>query len=217
MFLRTHGLKGAPQEYLLDPTDKEVMRRHKPVTSCLLFLLLVSTGCATSITPPPDPADPVVVHLFDHGRHPSLVLPRPDGSFVRYVYGDWKWYALADTGFFQAFDAMLLPGPGALGRKLLDSQADFDTLRQRDPAEHTHVIRVSRSDAAALDGRLDALFERNAPTATFNSAYDLDFVHHPRSYSFFHNCNHEMKTWLQSLGCRVQGAAVLSKWKVKQR
>jgi len=181
----------------------------------LLMLMLLTTGCATVITPPPNPHDPVTIHLLDHGRHPSLILPRPDGSHVRYVFGDWQWYARGDTGFLQAFDAMLLPGRGALGRRILNDADDFADLKRRDPAEHTHVLTVSRADVAALDERLDTLFAQNASTLRVNKEYDLDFVHHPDRYHFCHNCNHVMKRWLQSLHCRVQGAAIQSHWKVK--
>jgi hypothetical protein len=179
------------------------------------MLLLFATGCATVVTPPPSPRDPVTIHLLDHGRHPSLVLPRHGGSYVRYVFGDWQWYALGDTGFLQVFDAMLLPSKGALGRRVLNDESAFQELRRRDPAEHTHVLTVSRADVEALDRRLDALFQRNASTLVPNEEYDLDFVHHPARYHFFHNCNHVMKQWLQSLDCRVRGAAILSHWKVR--
>jgi hypothetical protein len=182
-----------------------------------LLLLLTTIGCTTTITPPTNPKDPVTIHLLDHGRHPSLILPRSDGTFVRYVFGDWQWYALADTGFLQAFDAMLLPSQGALGRRILNDADDFDYMKRRDPAEHTHVLTVSRADVAALDERLDTLFAQNASTLRVNKEYDLDFVHHPDRYHFFHNCNHVMKQWLQSLHCRVHGAAIQSHWNVKHR
>ena len=189
------------------------MRTAHLMTICLL--MLATTGCATTITPPSDPQGPVTIHLLDHGRHPSLVLPRPDGSFVRYVFGDWQWYAVGDTGFLQAFDAMLLPSKGALGRRILNSESDFAYLKKSDPAEHTYHLTVSRADVAALDQRLDTLFAQNASTLRVNKEYDLDFVHHPDRYHFLHNCNHVMKQWLQSLHCRVRGAAIRSHWTVK--
>jgi hypothetical protein len=181
----------------------------------LALLCVIATGCTTGITPPPAPSDPVTVWLVDHGRHPSLIMPLEQGKLVRYAYGDWKWYALGKTGFFQGIDALLLPSQATLGRKVLQDDADLKSLRRLDPFQHQYPLVVSRAQADALRQRLDELFEAHRPTLRFNRDYDLEFVHHPSNYTLFNNCNHETARWLQELGCRVRGLRLVSVWQIK--
>src|SRR5215212_532158 len=155
-------------------------------------------GCANTSIPPPAPADPVTIRLLDHGRHPSLIIPLSDGAFVRYAYGDWGWYALGHSGIIHAFDAMLLPSHGALGRKLLSSPQDFALLRRRDPSQHTYFITVERSRAEQLRQTLDEAFHNRSASAHFNPDYDLEFVPSNQNYWALHNCNQVMANWLRA-------------------
>jgi hypothetical protein len=173
--------------------------------------MALPAGCTTSITPPPSPRDPIVVFLLDHGRHPSLVLPTPDAHLVRYVYGDWSWYALADTGALQAIRATFLGSPAALGRREFKT-TDVNAILALDPAEHVYRITVSRSDAQTLLENLDSAFQSNIATLHTNVEYHLDFVRQPPVYSGLHNCNHVMAGWLRQLNCEVHGLAFLSQW-----
>lgn len=182
--------------------------------SAAALLLVFMVGCTNSISPPASPADPVRVYLLDHGRHPSLLLPTDDGKLVRYVYGEWKWYALSDTGFFQTFRALLWPTQGALGRKELQSSAEIELLRQRDPFENMFEITVPRERARRLLNALDERYNRNISTHHFNADYDLNFVHDPRSYYLLQNCNHIMAAWLRDLGCEVKGTTIYSNWRI---
>jgi hypothetical protein len=181
----------------------------------LLLSLPFLCGCTNTIVPAPALTDPVTIELRDHGRHPSLIIPLSDGTFVRYAYGDWGWYALGHTGVIQGIDALLLPSKGALGRKILTSPDDFALLRRRDPAKQTYSITVEGKRAAALHQTLDAAFREQGTSAHFNATYDLEFVHSPESYWALHNCNHVMANWLRALGCRVRGTAAFSSWRIK--
>jgi hypothetical protein len=182
----------------------------------LLLSLILLAGCTNTIIPPSAPAEPVTITLLDHGRHPSLIIPRGDGSNVRFVYGDWSWYAMGRTGFFQLFDAMLFPSKGALGRKVLSTKGDFEDMRRRDPVRDTYTITVERSRADALRETLESAFQSRLSTAHYNGEYDLHFVHSPGRYWALRNCNHVMANWLRAAGCRVRGTNAFSSWRVRQ-
>src|SRR5687767_9635510 len=174
-----------------------MQRPNNPAMRLLLMCLLLLCGCTNTITPPSEVSDPITIELLDHGRHPSLILPLEDGTFVRYAYGDWGWYALGKTGVIEAVDAMLLPSEGALGRKRLASAADFAQLRRRDPSEHKYLIRVERQRAAELHRTLDAAFAQRGQGAHFSAEYDLEFVPSSERYWALHNCNHVTANWLR--------------------
>ena len=172
-------------------------------------------GCGATVTPPANPADPVTVYLVDHGKHPSLLLPLPDGNYMRYVYGDWAWYALGKADIWHGIAAMCWPTPSALGRRELSGGADpIPALARSDFIQHVYVLRVARADSDALRRRLDGIFAANQSTYYYNAPYELEFVRDPSSYTILHNCNQVMKKWLQELGCEVSGPAVFSAWKI---
>ncbi|HEX2971329.1 MAG TPA: hypothetical protein VHP11_03290 [Tepidisphaeraceae bacterium] len=202
-----------PSSIALSPTSRHPASLRVPLLGVLIALLSTLTGCTNVITPPPPPADPVTVYLLDHGRHPSLVLPRPDGNLTRYAYGNWSWYALGKTGVFQALGALFIPGQAGLGRREFDSPS-LQPILELDPAEHIYAIQVERADADRLRTQLDSLFQANISTLHPNNDYHLDFVHHPESYCFFHNSNHVAADWLRDLNCRVKGPDLLSQWRL---
>src|SRR5690606_41808804 len=65
-------------------------------------------GCAATVYPPRDVAEPAAVGILDHDRHTSLIVAVPEGM-IRYSYGDWNWYALRRTGPIDGTGALLLP------------------------------------------------------------------------------------------------------------
>lgn len=180
----------------------------------IIFAALLA-GCAHTVEPPRDVAEPVPVFLLDHGRHASIVLPRSDG-LVRYAYGEWEWYALDRTGPLRALDTLLLPTPAALGRRILPGPPTLEAVRTqvRVPIEHAWRIEVERARARALDDSLTALFEDNLETRVEQSRYDLELVRHPDAYSLGHNSNHVVADWLRALGCRVDTRGPGSAWRL---
>src|SRR5688572_25859227 len=91
--------------------------RRTSVTAFLFATLLFLAGCTTTIVPPSAVAEPARVAVLDHGRHTSLLVELPgEGAMVRYAYGDWRWYALGQTGVLEGI-AALSGNKSALGRK----------------------------------------------------------------------------------------------------
>jgi hypothetical protein len=121
------------------------------------LLAAALAGCATVVTPPPAPLDPVEVFLLDHGRTPSLILPAADGEAVRWAYGDWRWYALGEHGVGEALAALFRPTRAGLGREGLEVPPRAPAVRAAVSVEidSLYPIRVERRAATALAERLD--------------------------------------------------------------
>lgn len=138
---------------------------------------------------------------------------------VRYSYGEWKYYALARTGIDDASGAVLWPTRAGLGRRELPGLPGAAAVRRRlrVAIEHLHRVIVDSSEIERLRASLDSIYEANIATLIYNTSYDLEFVHHPSVYWAFHNSNQVVAGWLEQLGCRVEGAALFSSWKVAPR
>jgi len=189
----------------------------RAVGRSVLAALLLPASCATVVTPPAAPADPYAVFLLDHGRSSSLVLPRPDGRAVRYAYGDWAWYALGRTGVTEGSAALLWPSRAALGRRELPGPPTGPVIREQVAVEidRLYELTVERGDVEQLAASLEATYEMNLHTRVHNPAADLEFVHHPRPYTGFHNSNTVVADWLRDLGCRVEGPRLFASWRVR--
>jgi hypothetical protein len=188
-----------------------------------LFMLLAAAipwlpACTTTIIPPADPSDPVVVFLLDQGHTPSLVLTAGEEKMLRYAYGDWRYYALQQNDKLSGLRALLLPTQAALGRGEIAGPVTPETIRAAVPVfiEQLYPIEVERSRAEALRSRLDAIYEQHEEPKVINDAYGMTFVHHPDDYIFFHNSNHAVASWLEELGCEARGWALLSRWQVEE-
>ncbi len=173
---------------------------------------LLNAGCATRVIPPLAPADPAPVFIADYGLHSSLVFPlalRGEGSTgaVEYAYGEWEWYALGNEAWWRAPGVVLVPNPGALGRREIGAAANAETLALALGAEGIAEATVDRERAVALLRDLDARWEARAETRVRNSRVGLEFVRDERDYWMFHHCNTQTAEWLEALGCRVSGAA----------
>lgn len=180
-------------------------------------LVAVASGlvsCATTVTPPGKVSDPVTVYLADYGRHSSVLLPRPEAGFVEFEYGEWRWFALNETGFWAAWRALCWPSTGTLGRREW-TVAAAEELRVRFGEMEVYELAVERERAAALRRQLEERWARNASTAVFNPTYDLHFVRDDRAYHLGHNCNPAVAGWLRELGCGVRGPALFSNWRVR--
>lgn len=203
---------------VMDPFGRKLAATSLLALALLLMLNAVA-GCTARIVPPATVHQPATVYLLDHGRTPSLVLPTDDGRMVRYAYGDWRYYALRKNDFFHGVAALLWPTQGALGRRELPGPPTLESVRQQVAVgcENVYAIDVEQSKATELREKLDALFESNRGTLVFNEPYDLEFVHHPRSYTLLHDSNRAVAAWLRELGCDVDGRTPLSKWRVAER
>ncbi|MGQ0833360.1 MAG: hypothetical protein ACT4O5_00310 [Gammaproteobacteria bacterium] len=175
-------------------------------------------GCTTTILAPADPVDPVEVFIIDHGRTASLVIPSSSGGMLRYAYGEWRWYALRETGPLRALSILFWPKESALGRGGLAGPPTFANVSaQVAGAERVHPVRVERERVRAFEQKIEALYRSRLDTEVETPTMGLRFVHHPRRYTYFHNSNHVVAAWLRELGCRTRGRPFHSSWRVVTR
>ena len=179
-------------------------------------MLALPLACTTTIVQPTKPSEPVKVYLINHGYTSSLALPTPDGGMIRYVYGDWNYYALGNRGLLDALFALFWPTRGTLGRQRIDGASDVESLRSQVGVEiqQIHTLEVERSEVERLTTRLEAILEGQRESLVVNVANGMEFGHHPQTYNYFHNSNHVTARWLKELGCHVHGPAFSSRWEV---
>lgn len=197
-------------------TLTSVSRRLSGLTFWIVANALLSS-CTTTIVPPSPVERPQSVFVLDHGRHTSLVLPRPDG-FVRYAYGDWDWYAEAQTGVREATRAVFWPTTAALGRGLIQGARTHIDIRRGIPVEieELHEVQADADDVDRLHASLEDIYRANFSDIKYNIHYGLAFVPHPDPYTLSNNSNHRVAQWLRQLGCRIQGTAFWARWKVNK-
>lgn len=177
--------------------------------------MLVAGGCTHTVESPGSAASPATVFLLDHGRTSSLVLPR-EGSYARYSYGEWDWYAHNRTGVLRASGTLFSDSEAAVGRRIFTAESSAAAVRRATgvPAEQAWAIRVPAARAERLAAELDALFRKQADQAVNNPRMALTFVPHPAPYSLTHNSNHMTAIWLRRLECRVITRGPFSRWEV---
>jgi hypothetical protein len=161
----------------------------------------------------------VTAFLLDHGSTSSLVMPTADGNMVRYVYGDWNWYALRNTGVVDGLRALFGPTQGTLGRRELRGPPDANTVRERIKGHSIDALLpviVARADVERLRSRLDEEHRAGARIALVE-AVDIQFVPSSQPYSYFSNSNHAVAAWLGELGCEIHGRSFHSRWRVERR
>ncbi len=202
---------------------KSTMQSHAHNSPILLVtclaMLIAGTACVNRVIPPARPTDPTSVFLLDHGRHPSLVIPRKENEWVRYTYGNWAWYAEGRTHVFKALAALCWPNKAALGQQRL-APAD-DLFHPAGPIGEgivrVYSIHVSAERARRLDDRLEELFMAGREEKLYNPEWGVEFVPHPRAYWIFYQSNTVVAEWLEEMGCEVRGPALFSKWKIPER
>jgi hypothetical protein len=187
-------------------------------TGVIVALAAAAVACTTTVVPPEGVEDPTTVVLIDHGHTPGLALPGANDAAV-YVYGDWNYYALRNTGLWDGIRALAWPTQGAVGRRIhpapLEAPETMESLRRG--AQRIHELRVSRRQAEALRQRLDRFFDEQPQARIRTDSLDLEFVPHPRRYTYFGNSNHMVRDWLVELGADARGPAFLSRWRVVGR
>jgi hypothetical protein len=175
----------------------------------IAFLLLLTVGCTSTVTPPPPPIDPVRVFLLQEALHTGLVLP-PDGDgddaeYVEFGFGDWSWYALGNDAWYHAFATVLWPTQGGLGRRTFGARTATE-LQARVTWATLAPIDVSGAKASALRRQLQTEFDAHIAQAVARTDLAFRFVPVDQSYWLPHNCADEVATWLRALDCKVTGA-----------
>lgn len=187
-------------------------------------------GCTNVITPPAGVEDPQAVFILDFGRHSSLLLPNEENrEFTEYAYGEWQWYALKRDSFLRIAPTMLWPTQGTMGRNtwVLDQPAPggrddaeevIDLLEIIDThfiTEAVHPVFVERRAIAFLLESLRKRYDSSDAEPVSVPEYGLYFVPDRRTYTLFHNCNHETVDWLVRLGCDLNGSGMISDFEVR--
>jgi hypothetical protein len=192
-----------------------IRRRWAWFVVLVVVSLLGVVGCATTVTPPAQVQNPVEVYLADYGRHSSLVLPRDAESMVEYAFGEWRWFALNQTGVFGAFRAICWGSRGTLGSRII-STVDHGWQEESFHGVELFSLQVEQEKAGALVERLEERWLRGESEAVYNAVYDFHFVPVEQRYHLFRNCNPVVAGWLRELGCRVPGPALLSNWRLQE-
>lgn len=185
-------------------------------------------GCTTTILPPAAPSEPATVYLIDYGQHSGLVFPYANGSgeavegrgeertpsYVEFAFGEWRWFALNEEGFFGAIRALLFPTQGTLGRREIHTPP----RQRREPGWHfdqIYPLTVEAADVRKLRAELEARWQVHEEERVYNETNGLTFVPDPQRYSLLRNCNPVLAGWLSQLGCEVRGMALLSQWRIE--
>ena len=177
------------------------------------FLLIALSGCGAHITPPPHPADPVTVFVTDYGRHSTLLLPDDRGRWVEYTWGDWDWLGLNDRKWYKVLTPLFFSRASAFGRKWIETNP---AAAPPDSGSWLRLISipVSRTDAETLRRNLDDRYLREADTTVYSAIDRCCYAREEKHYWLFYNCNDQTADWLRSLGCRVEGMTMTSKFKL---
>jgi hypothetical protein len=193
------------------------MRKLTLIVSLAVLLLIAPQGCTTTIVPPAHVRDPAAVFVVPIARTSSLLLPTPDGQLARFVYGDWRYYALGEDSIPSGIRAMLWPTQGTLGRALLPGPAEAEHVGRILDNDGVHQVHVEREAVRRLLDDLNRGYDARRDTEVQNAPYGLWFVHQEPRYTYFHNSNHVVADWLRRLGCEVRGLAFGSRWRVQER
>jgi hypothetical protein len=170
----------------------------------LVFSTVVSLAACTSVvTPPENPADPVDVYLIEEGIHTGVALPRGE-EHVEYGYGEWGWYALNHTAWYDVFDTILWPTQGALGRRIV-----------RQIPANAQKLRVAKSDAERLLRELDGRYEARRETEIYNETTRMHLVQVDEDFWCCFTCADAAADWLRSLGCSVSWVLIRKGFRVK--
>ncbi len=184
----------------------------------ILLALALATGCAGTVSRP-DPAtieDPRPVFLVDHGRHSSLVLASDRKTLIRYVYGDWAWYAMSGGGPLRVFPTLFARTQGALGRRELEISPETDAIQgaMRVPVNEVHRFDAPAPRVDRLIEEIDRRFDQARDSLHYSEDFDLEFVHDPKPYTLTDNSNHVVARWLEELGIEVSGNPVFGRWRI---
>jgi hypothetical protein len=181
----------------------------------LTLLSLLCFGCANRLTPPQELIEPVTVHVVDHGRHSSLLLPDGRGGTAMYSFGEWRAFAL-NRNTWHDYARALFGGHGTLGRASF-ATTEPNRLQQYIGGELI-PLRVERTEAELLLMRLAVSWEVRAAEAVDNRRVGLRLVPYTPPgglYWGLNNCNHATSRWLRSLSVDAPKAAVFSNWTTK--
>lgn len=182
----------------------------------LVGLLVLAGGCATRIIPPANPSNPVAVYVTDYGRHSSILLPMGDGHLMEYSYGDWEFYALNKYKWYIGATKLILSDGSGLGRRILPNPGDDAALQKMLNSKRLLRVEIEQNKVMDLLSELDQRFSARIETMIYNDYLHGYFVKDESHYWLFHTCNAMTAQWLEKLGCKVSGLAVISDFQIEK-
>lgn len=192
-----------------------LIRRRIHWRRCCAVLLLqaaaLSGGCAFHVYPPTNVAQPKRVVLADYGAHASIILPREDGRYSEFAYGEWEWFVRDQRQWYRVVPVLLLPTKAGLGTRDLPDFADMPEAYMTG-AERHFAIDVEAANVAALLADLDARIAGDGQSLEYNERSRLNFQQDKRPYSLLRQCNSMVAYWLRQLGCRVTGTSITARF-----
>lgn len=159
----------------------------------------LSLSCFSTIRPPAEVQDGVVVYFVEAALHSGVVLPadEPD-HWVEFGFGEYAWYAEARDAWYRTFATVLWPTRGTLGCRRFTA-GDAETVTRRAWADRVIPVVVERAKARALRARLESLFaEQGEPV--YQARYEMSFVPWQR-YWILNSCHDATVDWFVDLGC----------------
>jgi hypothetical protein len=192
----------------------ENRRRICDINIFMLMTLFIG-GCATTVIPPKNPADPVPVYLTDYGRHSSVLLPVAGGGFDEYAFGDWDFFALGHTKWWIAIRALIHSPQATLARRHIEPGSDEAIQKQLGDCKRLMRFDAAKMNVKNLAADLDERFNEESP-AIFSDYCKMYCVRDDECYWIFHNCNNVTAGWLKSLDCKIRGSAIYSNFHFKK-
>src|SRR3954462_3936821 len=196
------------------PINEVVEMMPRTLNFWLIGVVAFIGGCATRIVPPPAPNNPVAVYVTDYGRHSSILLPMGDGHLMEYSYGDWEFYALNKYKWYIGATKLILSDGSGLGRRILPNPGDDAALQKMLNSKRLLRVEIEQNKVMDLLSELDQRFSAKIETMVYNNYTHGYFVKDESHYWLFHTCNAMTAQWLEKLGCRVSGWAVISNFEV---
>ena len=165
----------------------------------------------TFITPPPQILHPVNVWIAEYSRHSSLLFPTADPNTMQeFAFGDFPYFALNKTAWYDGPRALLWSTRSALGRRTLHVNAtDLSAAARQIGCDQVIPVPVEQERADALRRLINARWQTHADTFVHNNDGNLDLVLDDGPYSLGENCNQVTARWLADLGCDVRGPGML--------
>jgi hypothetical protein len=180
-----------------------------------LVAALTSGGCATTVTPPPSPQDPVAVYLAVYGKHSTLMVERETGRITEFGYTSWSWEVDKRDWWLAALPTLIVPNDGALCVNERPGPLEETRVRAHSDVIELVPVRVSRAALRRLLEKLDAVCTAGGENNVLDAPTGWVFVKDEHPYWVMHTCNDAVAVWLRELGCQVQGPAVYSNFEVK--
>jgi hypothetical protein len=180
----------------------------------LTFAVFLLGGCAT-VHPPANPVDPVTVYVADYGVHSAVMLPVGRNRFVEYAFGDWGYCAEDRDGPFDSVGALLVSQSSALGRRYIDLKpGDPYPMPKVELPKTVFPVAVPRATVVAVEQKLAARYHRSLCSIVYNPGNDTDYVRDTEHYSVLHSCNGLTASELTDMGCKVNGWAIWSRFRL---